>query len=484
MRLAVLVATAGSLLTGVAYAQQLTQPAGSRATLGPAVAAFEQTLPETGGEVAPSAPARPSDRLRLEANWQNGLRFDSGDDQCHLHVGGSAQLDSTWLIGPKSLFVLPGNASNGVENAAATELRRVRLQFDGDLYGMFDYVVAYDFANANDENSGVQPPSFGNISSAPAPQDIWLQIRQVPYVGNVRIGYQTKPIGMTTNTSSTNLPFMERPDVQDAFYAPFDNGYAIGVSVNDWTESERMTWQYGIYRPLTNVFGIGLNKYEGGGRVTALPWYEDDGNELLHLGLGALGGETVQGESRARARPVLRNAPGYAVPIFVDTGNVTAGHQYTFGPEFALVLGSWTVQAEWAGQFLTGVANASDQPQGSLFFHGGYIEVLYFLTGEHQEYQRHEGTFGRVIPRNNYYLKNGDSYRAWGAWQVGLRFSYLDLDNQFLQGGRIYDWTLGLNWFLNPNMKIQFNYIAEHRDEPGVVEGWINGVGMRAAYDF
>jgi hypothetical protein len=33
-------------------------------------------------------------------------------------------------------------------------------------------------------------------------------------------------------------------------------------------------------------------------------------------------------------------------------------------------------------------------------------------------------------------------------------------------------------------MKVQFNYIAEHRDQPGVTPGWINGLGVRAAYDF
>jgi hypothetical protein len=34
-------------------------------------------------------------------------------------------------------------------------------------------------------------------------------------------------------------------------------------------------------------------------------------------------------------------------------------------------------------------------------------------------------------------------------------------------------------------MKFQFNYILEHRDAPqGVARGWINGLGVRAAYDF
>ena len=48
-----------------------------------------------------------------------------------------------------------------------------------------------------------------------------------------------------------------------------------------------------------------------------------------------------------------------------------------------------------------------------------------------------------------------------GAWQVGLRFSYLDLNDKAIQGGMVYDWTAGLNWFWNPNMKVQLNYILE-----------------------
>jgi phosphate-selective porin OprO and OprP len=496
MRLAVFVLTAGSLLAGVASAQESTQTAGPRALLGPIVQVedaappaptpAEASTPVTGkllpGQrmeaAAPTAPA--ADAVVLQASWQNGVRLSSSDDQFHVHLGGLAQLDSTWLIGPHSVFLLPGDQMNGVGNSSATQLRRVRLVFDGDMYGMFDFVVSYDFANANDENSGLQPPSFGNIAGQPAPQDIWLQIRDVPLVGNIRIGYQTKPIGMTTNTSSSNLPFMERPDIYDAFYGPFDNGYVIGVSALDWNESERVTWQYGIFRPLTNVFGIGLNKYVGAARVTALPWYEEQGQELVHLGLGFLGGETVQEEFRARARPVLRNAPGFAVPIFVDTGDFTAGHQYSLGPEFALVLGPLTIQAEWAAQFLTETENSSNQPQGDLFFHGGYIEALWFLTGEHQEYLRRAGVFGPVIPRNS--LRKGGS--GCGAWQIGARFSYVDLDNKFIQGGRLYDWTFGLNWFLNANIAMQLNYIVEHRDQPGVVTGWINGIGLRTGYSF
>jgi phosphate-selective porin len=41
-----------------------------------------------------------------------------------------------------------------------------------------------------------------------------------------------------------------------------------------------------------------------------------------------------------------------------------------------------------------------------------------------------------------------------------------------------------VDWYLNPNMKFQFNYIAERRDMPNAAVGWISGIGLRASYDF
>ena len=311
-----------------------------------------------------------------------------------------------------------------------------------------------------------------------------MQVRDVPYLGNVRIGNQDKPIGMENNTSSTFLPFMERSDNQDAFYGPFDNGYALGVSAWNWSESERLTWQFGVYRPATNVFGVTLNKTSYGGRVTALPVDDGDGTRLVHVGMGFWGGELVQDELRNRVRPLLRNAPGFAVANIADTSEVPGSRQYTLAPEFAFVLGSLTVQAEWAGQFLTDAISSDNQPQGTIFYHGGYVQALYFLTGEHDEYLRQEGVFGRQVPLQDYHLHKDDPRRAFGAWQLGLRCGYVDLNDKAIQGGTIYDFTVGLNWYLNANMKVQFNYIVEHRDQSGATPGWIDGIGVRAAYNF
>jgi phosphate-selective porin OprO and OprP len=438
----------------------------------------------TAATCCPSEPTPENRRFALLGSWEDGLRFSSADGWFHIHVGGNAQVDSTWLIGPNAAFTTPSGSISGIGNASATFLRRVRLRFDGDIFDQFDYVVEYDLANANNENDGIQPPSFGNLAGSPAPANIWMQVRDVPFFGNVRFGNQVKPIGMTNNTNQAVLPFMERADNMDAFYGPFDGGFALGLAARNHTDNERVTWQYGIYRPSINVFGVGLNKFEWGGRVTGLPVYQDDGRVLVHLGLGTLNGELPQNELRARARPLLRNGPGFANPILVDTGGIGGSRQYTIAPEFAAVFGPWTFQAEWTGQWLTQATPVGGTNQGTVLFHGGYAEVLYFLTGEYQPYNKEDGAFGRVIPLRNLRFKRGEGCTGCGAWQVGLRFSYLDLNDRAIQGGTVYDWTAGLNWFWNPNMKVQFNAILERRDQPGVAPAWIGGFGVRGAYDF
>src|SRR5215471_8185367 len=103
----------------------------------------------------PPAPSPPKkQRFHLEAGWENGLHLDSEDEQFHLHIGGNAQVDSTWLIAPHGAFAIPGGGMNGVENASATFIRRARLRAEGDIWGQFDYVVEIDFANADNDNDG------------------------------------------------------------------------------------------------------------------------------------------------------------------------------------------------------------------------------------------------------------------------------------------------------------------------------------------
>ena len=71
---------------------------------------------------------------------------------------------------------------------------------------------------------------------------------------------------------------MERPDNNDAFYGPFDNGFALGITAQNWTESERVTWRYGVYPAGDERLRRRPEQVHGRRRGSpALPWYEDDG---------------------------------------------------------------------------------------------------------------------------------------------------------------------------------------------------------------
>src|SRR5947209_20403588 len=59
----------------------------------------EAVLPMTDLADAPApAPAGAPRTFALRAVWDNGLRFESDDEQFRLHVGGNAQIDSTWFM--------------------------------------------------------------------------------------------------------------------------------------------------------------------------------------------------------------------------------------------------------------------------------------------------------------------------------------------------------------------------------------------------
>ena len=96
---------------------------------------------------------------------------------------------------------------------------------------------------------------------------------------------------------------------------------------------------------------------------------------------------------------------------------------------------------------------------------GGYAEALYFLTGENKSYNRQSGIFVQTIPKNNVNF----SQCQYGAWQVGLRYDWLDLNSGAISGGRNQDVTLGLNWWINANIRYQFNVVGTYLNNPSTI---------------
>jgi len=462
--------------------------------------------------------------MSMTGKWTaNGGELQSKNGDFKVKLAGRVQADAAFIEQPGPQITVPGGA--GTKDSFY--FRRLRLGAYGTMWEQIDWATEFDIANTefnvdpvaggNNAATGLRSsaafPAGGNVINVVAPTDVWTTWREVPVVGNVRAGNQKEMIGLEHLTSSRFLDFMERSPLQDAFNGPNNNGYTPGVSIYNATPNKYGTWALGFFKNNDYQNGMtyefGNSNYAFDGRVTWTPYYDEpsDGRYLLHVGMGTsyrlfdtepaayTGGTNV----RIRARGDIRNSPSTLPPNYVDTGNFFTESQFLIDPEIAFVWGPWLLQAEYEYCRMGSAAAIQGGPSlGGIDFQGGYVELLYFLTGEHRAYQRETGAFGRVVPNSNAYVVRGVGFCGPGAWQVGIRYDWLDLTNGPVLGGNVQDLTLGLNWFWNPNMKLQLNYVAAWINNPTPVAGpnnslngsqfqgtgLINSLGTRLAWDF
>lgn len=462
----------------------------------------------------------------MSGKWTaNGSELQSKNGDFKVKLAGRVQADAAFIQSPDPTRItsIPGGA--GVKDAVY--FRRLRLGGYGTMWEQIDWATEFDIANTefnvdpaaggNNPATGLRSsaafPAGGNVMSVAAPTDVWMTFRELPAVGNIRVGNQKEMIGLEHMTSSRFLDFMERSPLQDAFNGPNNNGYTPGISAYNTAFEDRTTWALGIFKNNDYESGfpydVGDNNYSYNSRFTWTPYYDEptEGRYLLHMGLGSAvrtfdnspaaytGGTNI----RIRARGDIRNIPSTLPPNFADTGNFYATDQLLLNPEIALVYGPWLLQVEYEHCFMGNVSAIQGAPAiDNVQFQGGYAEVLYFLTGEHRAYSRQSASFGRVVPNENAYLTKDTGLCGIGAWQLAFRYDWLDLNSGAISGGNVSNFTAGVNWFLNPNTKLQLNYVAANVNGAPIVagpnnslngarfvgDGTINSIGARLAWDF
>jgi phosphate-selective porin OprO/OprP len=191
------------------------------------------------------------------------------------------------------------------------------------------------------------------------------------------------------------------------------------------------------------------------------------------------GGNTTT--ARFRTRPEARTASRW-----LDTGNILGADSYQLGGlEGVLNLGPWQFVGEYQRVWMQRDALAD------LEFDGAYVYVSYFLTGEHMTWERMSGTLGRVKPHQNFFSVrtcDDEIERAWGAWQVAVRYSVADFTDENVLGGEGNIVTVGLNWYWNAYAKMQFNYeygdINNRSAVDGQTAGFFHIIGTRFMVDF
>ncbi len=458
--------------------------------------------------------------VTLKPEWNNGLEFLSPNREFRVHVGGRAQFDTTGFTagpGPSQPAELGGL---NPRLSGATNFRRGRFRIDGQMYENFEWLTEFDFVNQLQVNSLADPTMEQGVAPNPAPTEVWLAVTKLPILGNVVIGNQNTLTGLEHITSDRFVNFMERSFLADAFTMPFNNAYAPGILVfRNFGADERYRVAVGAFKDDFNIFGFSdtaaANSLQT--RITGLVVDEPEQNRWTHLGLCAVYQQTPKAQSNAtpsspvptqsgsiryRVRGNIRNGPpGPLNSIYADTGLLDAAYQTLITAEYASNWGPLQMQAEWtmtlvpkARSILNPSVNAGQQPINTvvdnLFYQGAYCEVMYALTGEGRSYNRKQAVLDRFVPRNNFFrVQTPDGIRtSEGAWQIGARYDWVCLNNQGINGGVLNGITLGLNWFMNPNARIAFNYDFTYRDFTNSLahngSGGINGFGTRLFYDF
>lgn len=392
---------------------------------------------------------------------------DIADPATKMKFFGRIQIDSWGVIKSDDAINAfeTGDPDDDPENNI--EFRRSRFGFSGKTAGNILYKTELDFAHP----SGL------------AFKDMFFGFEDVPYLGKVLIGNQKRPYGLDALHSSRYNVMMERPFINDTLNR---NARRLGVAAHGISEDEAWNWQAGLFH-MTDVAGVGkiitdAAQPELAGRLAHTAWYDQEtqGRNYGHFGLsGSLAfpdEDAPFNAARFNSRPEARtNRP------WITTGIIPGADSYVLGGlEGVVNFGPTQVTAEYMHTNVNRLGGGTE-----LQFHGGYLMLAHFLTGEHMPWDRKTGTIGRPRPLGS------ESGGRGGAWQVAARYSYADFSDEDISGGVGKALTLGLNWYWNANARLQLNYSTgsisdRNLDVGGTIysDGDYQTLGMRLMMDF
>jgi phosphate-selective porin OprO/OprP len=368
--------------------------------------------------------------LRVRSALQDATRYDLKDGMFRFSLGVRLQLDATLAHEDARLEADVGRIPSSFK------FRRGRLYAQGRLFRTLDFRIEYDFA----ADQGFK--------------DAYLEGAKYTKLFKWRIGHFKEPFSLERQTSGYDLGFIEW-----ALPVPtFSPGRNLGLMLRHSEVNERLFWAISA---TTAGKTTDDNRTDSNisftGRLTGLPMMRDAGRRLIHVGISATLRESSDGTDQFTTRPEARFAP-----FFADTGVFDAESATVTALEFAAVLGPTWVQAEWFG-------GATESTQDDdLEFGGGYVEVGWFLTGEHRFYVTEEAAFGRLTPTRLF--RGGNPFRKGpkgGALEFVGRASTIDLNDGLVQGGELRNFSLGMNWYLSQVNRVCLNYVHSHLLDSG-----------------
>jgi phosphate-selective porin OprO/OprP len=342
----------------------------------------------------------------VEVKVKDGLVFKTRDGAFSTKIGARVMADAAWYDNDNDTM---GDGTN---------IRRARMSIQGKMYSDWGYKFEYDFAG--DHNKGIK--------------DAFVSYNGLDAV-SFKAGNMKDPFSLQDQMNANYNLFNER-SLTDAFSVVRHIGVMAFTDRKNWTAA-------------TGLFGeavqtVGQTNDEGWGlatRVTLAPVNKK--GALLHFAAAVSYRDAGDAATLRFKQQPESTVAGINI---VDTGSMTnVDDHIKYGLEFAMVSGPLSVQSE----YVTTTVNRQIAPD--LNFDSWYLQTGYFLTGESRRYSK--GKFVKIVPNSSV----GEG--GIGAWELGLRYSTIDLNDQGLSGGEADNFTLGVNWYATPAIKFSANYI-------------------------
>ena len=398
----------------------------------------------------------------VTANAKDGFAIKSSDGKYSLKIGGYTQvLGREFGSGDKSGPYNTTGSGTSYQEDSAILLRRARLIIQGTVAGNFDYYLQPDFGY---NNTFASITASTTSSYAPSLMDAWIDYKANPDIV-IKAGKFKTPFDLENLQDSRYTDFVEL-GLTSNLSPQRDIGVQVGGNLYyDWIQ-----YAAGVFNGAADhenpYGGTSTVAYEnsnatGDGRIFVTPFKDTSITPLQGFGVGFAASYGKQ--------------KGYDLP----TGYVTSGQEPFFSYTTTTSTPSATTVQNDGPQFRTepqayyyykslGLLAEKVNDQESLEYGTSSINRLkannkaydfegtYVLTGE-------DATYNVVTPRHDFDPKSGH----WGAFELAGRWDQLKLDPSIFSEGyanlnssasKATEWTVGLNWYLNKNAKMVFDY--------------------------
>jgi phosphate-selective porin OprO/OprP len=180
---------------------------------------------EAVDEAAPPVSEGPTD---WTFKWSNAFKLQRSDGAFKLNFGGRIMTDTAFVWLNDGLEADLAALGIDPKDGTGTEFRRARIFFEGTLYERVFFKAQYDFANTGDGKSDFK--------------DVFLGLKKLGFVRDVRVGHFKEPFLLEEWTSSKYITFMER-GLNNVFFP----GRNVGIMAQGNQLEKKLLWQAGLF---------------------------------------------------------------------------------------------------------------------------------------------------------------------------------------------------------------------------------------------